>query len=163
MKQGFDFLKCRSITEKIDLNEIEEELNFTLPPIFKLFVENFHYSSDAIILESHFDKLREITVPSEAIIFSPSKEWGNPIYFDCFLDIMDLIEKVKEAQDTSDWIDMNLLVIGYTTVDSRICIRCNEKNIDEIWEVNDDSVNKYKFLAKNIFEFIRGFNSTKDH
>jgi len=160
MKTGFEFIKSRKLEETINLTNIEQLFNFTFPPIFKIFVENFHFSSKGLQVDKHIDDLRGFEVPSEAIIYSPSKDWANPIYIDQFRELEEILSGFEEEDD---WIVKGLINIGYTSIGSRICLGCLQSNQDQVWEVNDDSVfeNKYSFLAENIFVFIRGFDSKK--
>lgn len=162
MKRGFDFISKDEIVLE-HLVQIEQELNFNFPRRFKEFVSNYSFSSNAIVLEMAKDELRGFEFPAEAVLFEPTKEDVNPLYFKSFRDLGDIADELKTIDQDDLWQSKGLIVIGYSTVGEKICLGVKDECLDEIWRVNDDSIpeNKYGFLASDIFEFVQGLISKR--
>jgi len=162
MKRGFDFIaKSPSVLDR--LLQIEIESGIIFPERFKDFVKEYSISRNSIILEMKKDEVRGFEFPVEAVLFEPSKKDSNPLYFSSFRMIDDIADDLINTQENELWTSRGFVVIGYSTVGEKICLGVKGEFCDEIWRVNDDSIieGKYKFLAKDIFQFIEGFVSKR--
>lgn len=162
MKKGFDFIS-RQEDVSVLLRDYEKQFNIVFPKRFNDFIKDYSLSSKSIILEMRKDEKRGFEFPAEVILFEPSKEEKNPLYFDDFRDLKDLKEDLFLIEEDEIWIDKGLIVIGYSTVGQQICLGLKEDTSDEIWLVTDDAIaeERYKFLAPDIYHFVEGFISKK--
>lgn len=162
MKKGFDFIAKQEDASDL-LRSYEVQFNIEFPKRFNDFIAEYSLSSRSIVIEMQKDDKRGFEFPAEVILFEPSKDDKNPLYFSKFRDLGDLKDELAQIEVDTIWVDKKLIVIGYSTVGQKICVGIDGETTDEIWLVTDDAIaeERYKFLAKDIFLFIKDFVSKK--
>lgn len=163
MKRGFDFISRQEDVSDL-LRDYEGQFNIVFPKRFNDFIKNFSLSSQSIVLEMQKDEKRGFEFPAEAILFEPSTGEKNPLYFSKFRDLSDLRNELLFLEKDAIWTEKGLIVIGFSTVGQKICLGLKSETADEIWLVTDDALieEKYKYLAPDIYTFIKGLISKKN-
>lgn len=49
MKRGFELIKTKQVSNEKKITEIQSKLGFALPPMYKLFLENFETGKGSFI------------------------------------------------------------------------------------------------------------------
>jgi hypothetical protein len=140
MKTGFQLVKTRSINEPTSyVVGLEEKYDVKLPPLFRLCYETF---------EMDLEKTRG------AIIYFPDD-------YVCFSDIHKTIDFGIEALNISDvYKNYNMLCFASSGLHTGgICVCVSGEHKDKIFvedEMHDGELGTFRFIANNIFEFVRG-------
>jgi hypothetical protein len=163
MKKGFDFISRQEDVSDL-LRSYEKQFKIMFPERFNNFIANYSLSNQSIVLEMQKDEKRGFEFPAEVILFKPSKEEKNPLYFNNFRDLYDLRDELAVLEEEIIWLEKGLVTIGFSTVGQKICLGLKDDVLDEIWLVTDDAIaeERYKFLAPDIYQFVEGFISKKN-
>ncbi|WP_439185796.1 SMI1/KNR4 family protein [Carboxylicivirga taeanensis] len=158
MKKGIDFFRETSnIKESKDQIEIiEESLCQRFPPIYRNFLEKY---DPILIIDSYYDEVRDFEFPMESVFISSTRDFKNPMFLSDLLSLSEMVNNKEELKLEIEWLEKRFIAIGFTTSDTKICVSCDPVALDEIWEYDGDSNDKYKYLAKDIFELINKLES----
>ena len=137
MKRGFDFCTTKPLSEKIDFEELEQRYPRAIPPYYKLFFQSFNINPDAANI---------------GIQSSISFEWGTiGLYHDIeswisgSIDIDDEFEERKFIQFASSGLHSGGICVG--------TLRGEE---DVVFVDTEDLDLRFRPIASNVFEFVRG-------
>lgn len=142
MRTGFELLFTRSIKDKFDLSRVEEEKEISFPPIFRLFLETF--------------ELRLMST-NMFIAYFPDQEVG----FDEFQS--NLKTNIDVYKSEFSYSESSMLPFASSGIHGGgICVCLNGLNSDKIF-VNDEMVDgRFRLIADNVFEFVRGLIEVED-
>lgn len=142
MRKGFELLLTRSIKEKTDINSLSEKYHVSIPPLFMEFLETYELPLQP---SNHF------------IAYCADEEVG----FDDFMSSIELSLQVYNAEESYS-IHSMLPFASSGIYSGGVCVCVEGENADKIY-LNDEVVDgKYRLIAENIFEFVRGIKEVED-
>lgn len=151
--KGLEFFYSR-IKGDFSSIEMEKELGFNLPYMFKLFLSLYEVGEDNIsthvYLNPKFNKVTQCGI----VLFKPSEE--EEYGFDGFYNESKLIDDFKSYSfDSEEFVKYGLIRIASINTGGGIFIGTNEANSDKIYLVNWSKDEDYELIAENIFEFSK--------
>lgn len=159
MKRGFQLIKTRQLSDKLNIAEIENQLGFSLPPLYKFFNENFETGKSSFMNEYFFNPKRNENYILNAPLYEPlkdSEKWFLSIsYFD---DLNQVFNSWKSyLRYEKEWLEYKFLKIGDIGQGGGLFVSTRPEDLDVIYQVVWDWEEPYFKVADNIFELIRGF------
>jgi hypothetical protein len=159
MRRAFQLIKTRLLSDKINISKIEDELGFSLPPVYKFFIENFETGENSFVNESFFNPKRNENYILNAPLYEPLKDndkWFLSIsYFD---DLSKVAHDWKSyLRNEKEWTDFKFLRIADIGQGGGLYVSTREEDVDMIYQVVWDWEEPYFKVADNIFEMIKGF------
>ncbi len=142
MRNGFELLETRLISDKIDLGRLERENNIIFPPVYRIFVETFKTP----LLDSN-----------KFIAYFPDEEVGFGNFSN---NIKRVIEIYKSEESYYSFSMFPIISSGIHA--GGICVCLKGENKDKIYLDNEIYEGRFQFLANNIFEFVRGIIEVED-
>jgi hypothetical protein len=154
-KVGFELFKTRSLSEKLDISGFEHNSQKKLPKLYCIFietfiVEKFYSRHDCTLKDPKSNIMRDFMVQK----YLPRE---GDFIVDEFLTLDSIIEGMQSTTVHDDAIHQSdLLKIATTLMNQSIMVGIGTHNQDKIYWERSDLQPRYKELADNIFEFIRG-------
>jgi DNA helicase HerA-like ATPase len=163
MKNGFELLKTRTIEEKLNISEFEKKFNFSLPPLYKLFLATFHLGENSLKRETFLNpKYNEEYIISAPLYF-PLKDddlWFLSIsHFDTLEEVYHNWESYMKHEQ--QWEEYGFLKIAGIGRGGGLFIGTRPENSDKIFEVVWDFDEPYFEVCENIFSLVRGLVLTE--
>ncbi|MCU0338138.1 MAG: hypothetical protein MUF12_09820 [Sediminibacterium sp.] len=163
---GFKLLNTRSLNDPFNSQEFEEMIGFSLPPLYKAFLETFYMGS--IRPNGKYDDgLQKEEFYSETFKNFYSLYYVNNVIYSSaplFYKPEESISVFKEFIDDAELFfehgifDAFPIGFGNSVGGPILFVGIKEYNLDKIYVARTDSrKGVWTFLANNIFEFIRGF------
>lgn len=138
---GVEVLITRSTNNPINIDAIEKEFGIEIPPIFRILTENFEWNP------------KLIEEPEKVFHFIPDFSIG-----DFSIPYGDLRGAITSSINNDDEIDeKKWILVANSTYGTFLGTKGEEK--DKIIVRTSSLEGKYKVIANNIFEFIRGLTS----
>ncbi len=150
METGYSLLKGKLIDEKTDIKLIESSLGFSLPPLYKLFIETFYVGEKNLFTEKVFISSLGYFRDLSYYYFLHN---GETIGFSYFINIEKAIEVYSSNYLTDYHYERNYFPFAVSD-GGGLCVGTKDEEIDKI--VWDDPYGGYQVIANNVFEFIRG-------
>lgn len=162
---GFQLLKTRKVEEKIDLQKIEDQFGFSLPPLYRLFVSTFHLGKGTFEREVFLNPLRNELYDFKAPLYYPleaDEKWFLSVsYFDTIEQIyMDWSTYMKKEKE---WMEYGFIRIAGIGQGGGLFIGTRPENVDVVFEVIWDFEEPYFKVADNILELMKGFTFTENN
>lgn len=151
---GFELLKTRHIKDNIVIEEIENQINHKLPPLFRLFVETFHFGKDMMGGNKGSNLLKNewcLIENNYWVCASWALETEIAISFGGFHDIQCVIDLYNIVRIPNN---KNYLPIGEVSFQGAIEIGLTGKTTDKLY-LADYEFGTKQLLAENIFKFMR--------
>lgn len=159
MKRGFELIKSKQFSDKINIKEIENQLGFNLPPIYKLFLENFETGKGSFFNDVFLNPKQNEKYILNAPLYEPLKD--NEKWF---LSISNFDDIDKVANDwksylchEKEWAEFKFLKIAEIGQGGGLFISTRNEDLDTIYQVVWDWEEPYFKVADNIFELVKGF------
>jgi len=159
MKRGFELVKTRKLINKIDFLEIESKLGYSLPPLYKLFIQNFETGKNSFVNDLFLNPKRNENYILNAPLYEPLKD--NEKWF-LSISYFDDINKVVNDWGSylcneKEWDDFKFLRIADIGQGGGLFVSTRKEDLDVIYQVVWDWDEPYFKVADNIFELIKGF------
>ena len=170
LKKGFELLKTRSINETISFINIERYLGINIPPIYRLFYENFSIPKDNLDFWYRTAKEQNKQFLSQEYIGYQKEKLYTSIIYD-----YEQIIRCPEAYDEYRKYDLpdgeiNLFYEkillpfcdcpAYNRDGGGIGVGTQGEEIDKIILIRDpEDEEQVEIIADNIFNFVRGLES----
>ena len=160
MKRGFELIKTRQFSDKVKITEIENQLGFTLPPLYRFFIDHFETGSkNSFKCEMYYDNNLKEYYYATGVVFEPLKD--NEKWF---LSVSNFDDIYKVANDwksflchEKEWIKFKFLKIADIGQGGGLFVSTRKEDFDVIYQVVWDWEEPYFKVADNIFELMRGF------
>lgn len=163
LKRGFELLKTRKQDERIDIDALESTYNFTLPPLYKLFVSTFHLGENCMDFERFYSPEYKDHYAAAEISYSPLADGDEPLDISSFTEIEEVLEKWdKSFKVEPEWEKWGFLFIASIGMGGGLYVGTREENRDKIFRVVWDWDDPYQEICDNIFELVRGLEGTYD-
>lgn len=159
MRKGFQLIRTRELSDKIKITEIEHQLGFTLPPIYKFFIEHFKTGKGSFVNDFFLNpKLNENYI-FNAPLYEPLKD--NEKWF-LSVSYFDDIDKVANDWKSylcheREWSEFKFLRIADIGQGGGLFVSTRREDLDVIYQVVWDWEEPYFKVADNIFELVKGF------
>jgi hypothetical protein len=159
MRTGFQLIKTRQLSDRVRILEIENQLGFSLPPLYKLFIENFEIGKNSFVNDVFLNTKRNENYLLNAPLYEPLKDnekWFLSIsYFD---DINKVVNDWKSYLCyEKEWLEYRFLRIADIGQGGGLFVSTKDEYLDEIYQVVWDWEEPYFKVADNIFELVKGF------
>lgn len=150
-----EYLKLRTIDNRINVNEVEDSLGIKLPPIFRVFIETY------VINESTDDWGEKVLIPASnekiELTYPTYLPLPEEVVFYNFCNIYEANNYLKELYHEDDDIwQLGVLPIGECASGFTLLLGIAKDNQDHIIFEAIDNEPRYTKLSNNIFEFARG-------
>jgi hypothetical protein len=159
MLRGFQLLETYLPNEKVDVEEIEKKLGFSLPPMYKLFVKTYRLGKNSFkeefFLNPTWNAKYTVSVPLYEPLENDERWFLSLPYFDSIDDVCDFWLEYKKGE--REWMEYRFLRISGIDRGGGIYVGTTPQDLDIIYQVVWDDEDYYMKLADNIFEFIKGF------
>ncbi|AUC13916.1 hypothetical protein BTO06_01545 [Tenacibaculum sp. SZ-18] len=149
MKKGFELLRSRSISDQVNLINLEKKYNLEIPPIYKIFAKNFLLRNNSLSYETyiHPDHNDERYLTYYSYTLKPE------IDFTGFNSIEDSMLFAKEIEQKDD---IDYLTVGYCTIGG-ILLGLKGEHKDKTYYYDPDEYPQTHIeLTNDIFDFVRG-------
>lgn len=159
MRKGFELIRTRGLSDKIKITEIENQLGFTLPPKYRLFIEHFETGKGSFINDVYLNPKRNENYILNAPLYEPlndNEKW--------FLSVSNFDNIDKVANDwksylchEKEWIEFKFLRIADIGQGGGLFVSTRNEDLDAIYQVVWDWEEPYFKVVDNIFELVKGF------
>lgn len=159
MRTGFQLIKTRLVSDKPNIAEIEVNLGFALPPLYKLFLENFETGKNSFINDIFFNTKRGENYLLNVPLYEPLKD--NEKWF-LSVSHFENIEQVADDWKSylcheKEWLEYKFLKIADIGQGGGLFVSTRKEDLDVIYQVVWDWEEPYYKVADNIFDMIKGF------
>lgn len=163
---GFKLLNTRSLENSFNSLEFEKEIGYSLPPLYKVFLETFYIGSvrpngkydDGLQCEEFYSEIftnyynlyyvDNLLYNHAPILYKPNE----------IIDVLNEFSDDIEIFYEHGILDSIPIGFGNSVGSPILFVGINDYNLDKVYVVRTDSrKGKWTLLANNIFEFIRGF------
>lgn len=149
MNSGFDLFTARNEDSQIDIASLEAQNNFTLPPLYKLFIEIFMTGEKYVRREQYFEPGYKDLFDCKSYNFYFE---GENIGFSHFIEIEKSFQ-IYSSGSLSDRDYQNRYFPIGSADGSGLCLGTLSQDADKIfWDRSDG--NPPKLVAQNIFKFV---------
>ncbi len=159
MQRGFELLETRKFGESLNVEEVEKQFGFTLPPFYRLFIETFETGTKSLKSECFFNPKRNEKYILTAPLFEPLKD--NEKWFlsiSSFFSIQEIFNDWNSyLKNEKEWDEFKFLRISDIGQGGGLFVSTRPVDVDVIYQVVWDWEEPYFKVADNIFEFIKGF------
>lgn len=161
LKSGFELLKTRRQDDRIDVDALEAEYGFTLPPLYKLFVSTFHLGERCFHCEEFHNPTYNDTTGSVYIDYYPlSHDIRNKLDVSALYSINMVLQDWQYVfKQEYEWQEYGLLKIGDIGRGGGLHVGTRGDMQDKIYRVVWDWDEPYDLICDNIFELVRGFRA----
>jgi hypothetical protein len=159
MRQGFELIKTREISNIKQIIEIENQLGFDLPPIYKFFIEYFETGKGSFSNDFFLNPKRSEKYILNAPLYEPLKD--NKKWF-LSVSYFDDIDKVANDWKSylcheKEWTEFKFLRIAEIGQGGGLFVSTRKEDLDVVYQVVWDWEEPYFKVAGNIFELVKGF------
>lgn len=160
MRKGFELIRTRELSNRIKTTEIEDKLGFSLPPLYKFFIELFEIGSKSPFkCDMYYDNNLKEQYYATGVIYEPLKDnekWFLSVsYFD---DVDKVVNDWKSYLcHEREWSEFKFLRIAGIGQGGGLFVSTRSEDLDVIYQVVWDWEEPYFKVADNIFEFMKGF------
>lgn len=159
MKRGFELIRTRELTDKIIITEKENQLGFTLPPLYKFFIEHFQTGKGSFINDFFLNPKRNENYIINTPLYEPLKDnekWFLSISY--FNDIDKVVNDWKSFLcHEKEWSEFKFLRIADIGQGGGLFVSTRKEDLDVVYQVVWDWEEPYFKVADNIFELVKGF------
>lgn len=148
MKRGFELIPTRPISEKLDVDVLEDFYSIKIPPLYKVFAETFVLREDLILSDKYLSSNGSLFHASYFVY-----EENREVMFGGFND---LDKALSLKSEVDEWNFNGYIPIGYCGFNGGIVLGTEGESIDKIILHDFDGDTEFTLIADNIFEFVRG-------
>ncbi|WP_276504382.1 SMI1/KNR4 family protein [Terrimonas pollutisoli] len=152
MKSSFNLLVSRNIDDGVgEIELLEKQFNFKLPPLYKLFAQSFYLGEKYIKREVFLSPTYHEYFPCTTYNFYHN---GEDIGFSHFIEIQKAFS-VYASGGLSDFLSDNMFFPIASSDGNGLYLGTQTSSIDKIFWDRADAMEP-RMIANNIFEFVRG-------
>lgn len=160
MKRGFELIKTREHSNKVKILEVENQIGFSLPPLYRFFIDIFETgSNNSFKCEMYYDPSFKEYYYATGVTYEPlrdNEKW--------FLSVSNFENIDKVANDwksylcnEKEWIEFKFLKIADIGQGGGLFVSTRKEDLDVIYQIVWDWDEPYFKVADNIFELMKGF------
>jgi hypothetical protein len=156
MKPSFNLLVSRNIDDGVgEIELLEKQFNFKLPPLYKLFAQSFHLGEKYVKREVFLSPVHQEYLPCNTYNYYHN---GENIGFSHFVEIKKAFS-VYASGGLSDFLYDNKFFPIASCDGNGLYLGTQATNIDKIFWDRADAMEP-RTIANNVFEFVRGIQIT---
>ncbi|MFC3812135.1 SMI1/KNR4 family protein [Lacihabitans lacunae] len=159
MRKGFELIRTRELTDKINITETEKQLGFSLPPLYKFYIEHFKTGKGSFFNDFFLNSKRNEKYLLNTPLYEPLKD--NEKWF-LSISYFDDIDKVANDWKSylcheKEWSKFKFLRIADIGQGGGLFVSTKNEDLDVIYQVVWDWEEPYFKVADNIFELVKSF------
>jgi hypothetical protein len=161
-KIGLEIYKTQKNTQNFNIKSFESSSNIRIPPLYKLFIENFDVFGEKVYRDT--DKVfwsdSDGFLDLESSGTYPSRE---DLAFEFFFEIEKTVKVMEHCYDKEDEIwGKQLLPIASCAMNFMLMVGIGQENKDQIFLEKTTFNERYHLVSENIFDFVRGLETKKN-